>query len=94
MRGPWKPGRELPGDEKSHDGHTAVEADIVDRGEEHEEERGDEAADHGHDEESVGEDERGEEGAGQTTEAHAGAVKSVRQGGPEMHKLMTKWIEK
>ena len=42
----------------------------------------------------MGEDERGEEGAGQTTEAHAGAVKSVRQGGPEMHKLMTKSIGK
>ena len=89
MRGPREPGGELPGNEEAHDGHPAVETDVVDRGEEHEEEGGDEAADHADDEEVVGQDERGEEGAGKTTKTHAGAVESVRQGCPEILKMMT-----
>ena len=53
MGSPWEASGELPRDEESHDGDPAVKADVVDRGEEHEEEGGEEAADHADDEESV-----------------------------------------
>ena len=53
MGSPWEASSKLPRDEESHDSHPAVETDVVDRGQEHEEERGEEAADHGDDEESV-----------------------------------------
>ena len=53
MGSPREPSGELPGDKEPHDGHPAVEADVVDRGEEHEEEGGEEAADHADDEKIV-----------------------------------------
>ena len=50
---PWEASGKLPGDEEPHHGDPTVEADVVDRGEEHEEEGGEEAADHADDEKSV-----------------------------------------
>ena len=53
MRGPGESCGELPGDKESHDSHTTVETDVVDWSQEHEEEGGDEAANHADNEESV-----------------------------------------
>ena len=53
----------LPGEEESHDEDPNVEADVVERSQEYEEEGGDDAAQHGQDHKLGWEDDGGEEGA-------------------------------
>ena len=63
MRSPREGRGKLPGEEESHDEDPNVEADVVERSQEYEEEGGDDAAQHGQDHKLRREDDGGEEGA-------------------------------
>ena len=70
IRGPREGRSKLPGEEEPTDKDPNVKTDVVERGQKHEEDGGEDAANHGDDYQLRREDQSGQECAGKPAQAH------------------------
>ena len=101
MRSPRECRCKLPGEKESTDKDPNIEADVVEGGQKHQKDGGEDAASHGDDDQFGGQEHSGEEGTSQPAQAHPWAVEGVCQSSPDKscisisslcHKILNLWV--